>query len=150
MIDTTTNLTQQMVERFADETMLDWAEQDRQEALMPHAHYVYIFLGVLILFVGICWLWERRKNTSAVIAFAISTLVLSSCNTTYHATTEQPFVAGHSLGVNPSEATIKVKRNNAVISQCNDVKTVSLDSVTISGNTITVGFTDRIKVVYTK
>jgi hypothetical protein len=140
---------QKIIERFTDETMLDWSEQDRQEALMPHAHYVYIFLGVLILFVGICWLWERRKNTSSVIAVAISTLALASCNTTYHATTEQPFVAGNSLGIEPSDATIKIGRKTAVISQ-GDVKTVPLDSVTISGNTITVGFTDRIKVVYTK
>ena len=58
-------------------------------------------------------------------------------------------MAGHSLGVNPSEATIKVGRKTAVISQ-GDVKTVPLDSVTVSGNTITVGFTDRIKVVYKK
>lgn len=138
---------QAYIEEFAMRTQLEWQLQDADTHAIGGEDYIFIFLGVIVLFILVCWLIERRKRSSAVIAVAIAALALSSCAETYHATTEQPFVAGHSLGVNPSEATIKVGRKTAVISQ-GDVKTVPRDSVTVDGKAITVGFTERIKIVY--
>lgn len=140
---------QAYIESFAMRTQLEWQLDDASNHAIGGEDYIFIFLGVIVLFIGVCWLIERRKRkrSAAVVAVAIAALALASCNTTYHATTEQPFVAGHSLGVNTSEATIKVGRKTAVISQ-GDVKTVPRDSVTVDGKQMTVGFTERIKVVY--
>ena len=136
---------QEYFEMFAMRTQLEWELQDAGN----HAIGGFIFLAAIVLFILVCWLVERRKRkrSAAVVAVAIATLAFASCNTTYHATTEQPFVAGHPLGVNPSEATINVGRKTAVISQ-GDVKTVPRDSVTVDGKRMIVGFTERIKVVY--
>lgn len=140
---------QAYIDEFAMRTQLEWQLQDADTHTIGGEDYIFIFLGVIVLFIGGCWLVERRKrkHSSAVVAVAIA-LALASCNTTYHATTEQPFVAGHSIGVNPSEATIKVGRKNAVILQYKDVQVVPADSVTVDGKRMTVGFTERIKVVY--
>lgn len=140
---------QAYIEEFAMRTQLEWQLQDADTHAIGGEDYIFIFLAAIVLFILVCWLIERRKRkrSAAVVAVAIAALALSSCSTTYHATTEQPFVAGHSLGVNPSEATIKVGRKTAVISQ-GDVKTVPADSVTVDGKAITVGFTECIKVVY--
>lgn len=139
---------QEYIEYFAMRTQLEWQLDDAGNHAIGGEDYIFIFLGVIVLFILVCWLIERRKrkHSSAVVAVAIS-LALSSCAETYHATTEQPFVAGNSLGIEPSEATIKVGRKTAVISQ-GDVKTVPADSVTVDGKRMTVGFTERIKVVY--
>lgn len=140
---------QEYFEMFAMRTQLEWELQDAGNHAIGGEDYIFIFLGVIVLFILVCWLVERRKRkrSAAVVAVAIA-LALSSCAETYHATTEQPFVAGHSLGVNPSEATIKIGRKNVVISQYKDVKTVPADSVTVDGKRMIVGFTERIKVVY--
>lgn len=138
---------QAYIEEFAMRTQLEWQLQDADTHAIGGEDYIFIFLGVIVLFILVCWLIERRKRSAAVVAVAIAALALSSCAETYHATTEQPFVAGQSLGVNPSEATIKVGRKTAVILQ-GDVKTVPRDSVTVDGKRMIVGFTERIKVVY--
>lgn len=140
---------QAYIEEFAMRTQLEWELQDAGNHAIGGEDYIFIFLGVIVLFILVCWLIERRKrkHSSAVVAVAIAALALSSCAETYHATTEQPFVAGNSLGIEPSEATIKVGRKTAVILQ-GDVKTVPADSVTVDGKRMTVGFTERIKVVY--
>ena len=136
-------------EMFAMRTQLEWELQDAGNHAIGGEDYIFIFLGVIVLFICVCWLVERRKrnHSAAVVAVALVALALSSCAETYHATTEQPFVAGHSLGIEPSAATIKVGRKNAVILQ-GDVKTVPADSVTVDGKRMIVGFTERIKVVY--
>lgn len=141
---------QAYIDYFAMRTQLEWQLDDASNHAIGGEDYIFIFLAAIVLFILVCWLVERRKRkrSAAVVAVAIAALALSSCAETYHATTEQPFVAGHSLGVNPSEATIKIGRKNAVISQCNDVKTVPRDSVTVDGKRMIVGFTERIKVVY--
>lgn len=141
---------QEYFEMFAMRTQLEWQLQDANTHAIGGEDYIFIFLAAIVLFILVCWLIERskRKRSAAVVAVAIAALALSSCAETYHATTEQPFVAGNSLGIEPSDATIKIGRKNAVISQYKDVQVVPADSVTVDGKAITVGFTPRIKVVY--
>jgi hypothetical protein len=86
-----------------------------------------------------------------VISFWLLTVVaLTSCKATFTVTEEQPVVGGNYADKGGCAATIKIGRKATKIIDydAETIRVVPADSVSVDGETVTITYTDRIKVIY--
>lgn len=53
---------QAYIEYFAMRTQLEWQLDDASNHAIGGEDYIFIFLGVIVLFILVCWLVERSKR----------------------------------------------------------------------------------------
>lgn len=85
-----------------------------------------------------------------VISFCLLAVALTSCKATFTVSEEQPVVCGNYADKGGCSATIKIGSNKVKIIDydAETIRVVPADSVTVDRETVTIGYTNRIKVVY--
>lgn len=52
---------QEYIERFAAEAAATWRSQDGESYKFADEDYTYMFLGLIVLYIFVVWIFERRR-----------------------------------------------------------------------------------------